>query len=148
MHVRRKIRDEIISKVTRLNTTGTNVFPHRVYPVQESALPAIIVYTSSESSARATLGGFASVVSMHRNLNVTIEVYVKATKNMVDILDQIAEEIEVAMGDDETLSGLSEDLFLTGTSIEITAEGDQPVGLLKLDYQVDYRTTNDPSTAL
>lgn len=148
MHVRKQIRDQVKTQVTGLTTTGASVFSHRVYPMQDSELPAIIVYTSSESSNRATMGGFSSVSSMIRSLNVSIEVYVKATVNVVDTLDTIAEEIEIAMGADETLSGLSEDLSLTGTSIEITAEGDQPVAVLKLDYLVDYRTTNDPSTAL
>jgi hypothetical protein len=64
-------------------------------------------------------------------------------------LDTIAEEIEAAMGVDETLNGLAEDLFLVATSIEINGDGEQPIGVLKLDYDVAYRTTiSDPTTSL
>ena len=149
MHLRNQIRDQIKTQVTGLTTTGSNVFSHRVYPVQDTELPAIIVYTSSESAARATLGGFNSSVSMLRTLNTSIEVYVKATSTVVDTLDTIAEEIEAAMGFDETLNGLAEDLFLVATSIEINGDGEQPIGVLKLDYDVAYRTTiSDPTNSL
>ena len=149
MHVRKLIRDEIKTQLTGLSTTGANVFSHRVYPVQEGVLPAIIVYTSSESANRSTIGGFGNIASISRVLSVSVEAYVKATANVVDTIDTIAEEVEVALGDDETLGGLSEDIQLVNTSIEITADGDQPVGVLKMDYEVVYRTTaGDPTTAL
>lgn len=148
MHIRRSIREAVKTQVTGLTTTGNNVFSHRVYPVQEEVLPAILVYTSSEISTPATLGGFGSVASLARTLSVDIEAYVKATGNVVDTLDTIAEEVEIALGDDETLGGLAESIQLTNTSIEITADGDQPVGVLKMGYSVVYRTTGDPTTAL
>jgi hypothetical protein len=86
---------------------------------------------------------------MLRTLNASIEVYVKATSTVVDTLDTIAEEIETAMGSDETLNGLAEDLFLVATSIEINGDGEQPIGVLKLDYDVVYRTTiSDPTNSL
>jgi hypothetical protein len=86
---------------------------------------------------------------MLRTLNTSIEVYVKATSTVVDTLDTIAEEIEAAMGVDETLNGLAEDLFLVATSIEINGDGEQPIGVLKLDYDVAYRTTiSDPTNSL
>jgi hypothetical protein len=86
---------------------------------------------------------------MLRNLSVSVEVYVKATATVIDIMDNISEEIEIALAADETLSGLAESIELTGTSAEITADGEQPIGVLKLDYNVVYRTTiSDPTTSL
>lgn len=149
MHVRTAIRNTIATQVTGLTTTGSNVFTHRVYPVQEEVLPAIIVYTSNESATRSTIGGFGNIASVSRVLSVSVEVYVKATSNVVTTLDTIATEIEIALGDDETLGGLSEDIQLANTAIEITADGDKPVGVLRMDYEVVYRTTaGDPTTAL
>lgn len=149
MHVRTKIRDAIVTKVTRLTTTGTRVYSHRVYPMQEEALPALVVYTSSESANRSSIGGFGSVASISRVLSVSIEVYVKATNNVINTLDNISEQVEVALGFDETLGGLSEDIQLANTAIDITADGDKPVGVLRMDYEVVYRTTaGDPTTAL
>lgn len=149
MHVRQQIRSAIITQVTGLTTTGTNVFEHRVYPLAEDDLPAIVVSTTSEGSSMATIGGMGTVASLQRNLAISVEGYVKATSDVAQTLDTIAEEIEVALGDDETLGGLVESIELSGTTIEITAEGDQPVGVVKMDYDVVYRTTTgNPSTAL
>ena len=50
MHVRQQIRSAIITQVTGLTTTGINVFEHRVYPLAEDDLPAIVVSTTSEGS--------------------------------------------------------------------------------------------------
>lgn len=149
MHVRQQIRSAIITQVTGLTTTGINVFEHRVYPLAEDDLPAIVVSTTSEGSSMATIGGMGTVASLQRNLAISVEGYVKATSDVAQTLDTIAEEIEVALGDDETLGGLVESIELSGTTIEITAEGDQPVGVVKMDYDVVYRTTTgNPSTAL
>ena len=149
MHVRQQIRSAIITQVTGLTTTGTNVFEHRVYPLAEDDLPAIVVSTTSEGSSMATIGGMGTVASLQRNLAISVEGYVKATSDVAQTLDTIAEEIEIALGDDETLGGLVESIELSGTTIEITAEGDQPVGVVKMDYDVVYRTTTgNPSTAL
>ena len=149
MHVRQQIRSAIITQVTGLTTTGINVFEHRVYPLAEDDLPAIVVSTTSEGSSMATIGGMGTAASLQRNLAISVEGYVKATSDVAQTLDTIAEEIEVALGDDETLGGLVESIELSGTTIEITAEGDQPVGVVKMDYDVVYRTTTgNPSTAL
>ena len=149
MHVRQQIRSAIITQVTGLTTTGINVFEHRVYPLAEDDLPAIVVSTTSEGASMATIGGMGTVASLQRNLAISVEGYVKATSDVAQTLDTIAEEIEVALGDDETLGGLVESIELSGTTIEITAEGDQPVGVVKMDYDVVYRTTTgNPSTAL
>lgn len=149
MHVRQQIRSAIITQVTGLTTTALNVFEHRVYPLAEDDLPAIVVSTTSEGSSIATIGGMGTVASLQRNLAISVEGYVKATSDVAQTLDTIAEEIEVALGDDETLGGLVESIELSGTTIEITAEGDQPVGVVKMDYDVVYRTTTgNPSTTL
>ena len=149
MHVRQQIRSAIITQVTGLTTTALNVFEHRVHPLAEDDLPALVVSTTSEGSSMATIGGMGTVASLQCNLAISIEGYVKATSSVAQTLDTIAEEIEIALGDDETLGGLVESIELSGTTIEITAEGDQPVGVVKLDYDVVYRTTTgNPSIAL
>ena len=47
-HVRQSIRDNVVTVVTGLTTTGTNVFRSRVYPLGENKLPALCVYTAAE----------------------------------------------------------------------------------------------------
>ena len=47
-HARQSIRDNVVTTVTGLSTTGTNVFRSRVYPLGEYKLPALCVYTAAE----------------------------------------------------------------------------------------------------
>ena len=44
-HARQSIRDNVVTAVTGLSTTGTNVFRSRVYPLGENKLPALCIYT-------------------------------------------------------------------------------------------------------
>ena len=47
-HIRQSIRDNAVTAVTGLSTTGSNVFRSRVYPLGTNKLPALCVYTDSE----------------------------------------------------------------------------------------------------
>ena len=48
-HQRKTIRDRVITVLTGLSTTGSNVFNSRVYPNEESKLPLLNVFTLSET---------------------------------------------------------------------------------------------------
>jgi len=147
-HVRKQIRDAVVTTVTGLVTTGTNVFQSRVYPLQTSALgselPALVVLTSTET-VDLDIG---TLDAPHRLLTVEIKAIEKATSALDDTLDEIAKEVETAMGIDITLGGLCIGVDLSNTpEIELTSEGDQPHGQVSLFYIVKYRTPfGDPST--
>jgi len=149
-HARQQIRDAVVEAVTYLDTTKRNVFRTRVYPIDRQSLPGICVYTSSESIEPNTIGGLKSVSAYLRTLSVSIEAYAKASTNLDNTLDGIAVEIETAMAQDSTLNGLVEDVVLTSTEIDIMGgDSEQPVGVLRLSYDIIYRTTlADPSAAL
>ena len=48
-HIRQQIRERVGTTLTGLSTTGSNVFQSRVFNLEESNLPAIIIYTKSEA---------------------------------------------------------------------------------------------------
>ena len=48
-HVRQSIRDNAVTAVTGLSTTGSNVFRSRVYPLGTNKLSALCVYTNGET---------------------------------------------------------------------------------------------------
>jgi hypothetical protein len=149
-HVRQQIRDAVVDAVTLLNTTDRNVFRTRVYPMDRQSLPGLCVYTSSESSEPNTIGGLKTVSAYLRTVSVNIEAYAKASADLDNDLDDISVEVETAMAQDSTLNGLVEDVVLTSTEIDIMGgDSEQPVGVLKLSYDIIYRTTlADPSAAL
>ena len=45
-HLRQQIRERIGTTLTGLSTTGTNVFQSRVYQLEDSNLPALLIYTN------------------------------------------------------------------------------------------------------
>ena len=60
--------------MTGLSTTGSNVFEGRVFPIEESKLPCLLVYDSEEEIEAQTLSPAGSR-SMMATLNVVIEGY-------------------------------------------------------------------------
>lgn len=145
-HLRKQIRDNIITAVTGLTTTGTKVFNHRAYPLGSNKLPGICVYTQDESTVYQSISPPRSVM---RTLTVVIEAYVKATSGYDDIIDQIALEVEEAVTADVTRGGLAKDTRVTGFTSEVSADGEQPacVGIIQL--QVIYcMAENDPETSV
>ena len=143
-HVRQSIRDHVVTTVTSLSTTGSNVFRTRVYPLETGNLPGLCVYTTSEDSEVDTMTGTRS---LERNLDVVIEAFVRAASNSDTTLDTICAEIEAAMQTDITRGSKAKDTILARTEFEFT-EGDRPIGMARLTYSIIYRTAiNNAETA-
>lgn len=143
MHARQLIREAVELAVTGLATTSTRVFPSKVYNLQESQLPALQVISAAESIEldEGTLDAPA------RLFDVVVKGTAQATSNVDNTLDDIAEEVETALGADITLGGLSHGLDLVATDFDYSGEGDQPIGNIELTYRVAYRTPfGDPTT--
>ena len=49
-HYRQQIRERVATTLTGLTTTGSNVFQSRVYPIENTELPCLLIYTREESS--------------------------------------------------------------------------------------------------
>jgi|TARA_R110002074_G_scaffold76622_4_gene174334 hypothetical protein len=145
-HVRQQIRERVGTTLGSLTTTSSRVYQSRVYPLASNNLPGLLIYTKSEESEPATMG---SVQLLMRNLTLIIEGYVKAVSNFDDTVDTIASEVEVAMGNDETINGLAKNSFLDSTDIEYDGSGDQPVAVVTLSYTVEYETLkNAPDSSV
>ncbi len=145
-HVRRQIRERVATTLTGLATTGSKVYQSRVYPLASNNLPGLLVYTTNESSEPDVMG---AQPELDRDLNLVIEGYAKTASNLDDVMDGIAKEVEVAMAADTTINTLAKDSFLTSTEIQLTGEGEQPIGIVTMNFTVQYRTANNaPDVAL
>ena len=91
-HVRKAIREHVVTTITSLSTTGSNVYETRYFPLQTGNLPALIVYTLDETVEDYTLG--QNTRTQLRSLNLIIEAHCRGTANIDDTLDTIAEEVE------------------------------------------------------
>ena len=144
-HVRQQIRERIATNCTGLTTTGTNVFQSRIYNLESGNLPGLLIYSKSETSDRLTM---QPTDSLNRDLDVVVEGYVRAT-TIDDTLDTISAEVEVAIAGDPTCNDLAIDTFLSSTEIDYDGEGDQPIGVVRMTWSVNYETkTTVPTTAL
>ena len=112
-HIRQQIREKFGTTLNGLTTTGSNVFESRVYPLENASLPALIIYTKSETSEPIVIG---TQRLMSRELSVVVEGYAKATSNFDDTIDTISKEVEAAIAADRTLDGLAKDTYLESTA--------------------------------
>ncbi len=144
-HLRQSIRERVATDVTGLTTTGSNVFQTRLYPVESTSLPCLLVYTTSEESEVTEM---ASPRPMSRTLNVVVQGVVSAAQPD-DTLDLISKEVEIALAGDVSINSLASNSFLSSTEIEINADGAKPVGTVMLNYVVEYRNLdNNPESAI
>ena len=145
-HIRQQIRERIATNVTGLTTTGSRVYQSRVYPMASANMPGLLVYSTSEDSEIDAMGATGV---LNRVLNISIEGYVKTITEFDDKIDDICKEVETAMAGDQKINGLAKNSFLQSTEIEFSGDGDQPIGVVTLNYVVQYRTaTNAPDAAL
>ena len=144
-HVRQQIRDDIVTTLTGLATTGSNVFRSRIFPLEQTNLPALVIYSKSETSEYDTIGLPRSV---NRVLDVAVEAYVKGVSNYDNTLDTIAVEVEEAIAADVTLGGVAKDAQITAFEADFAGDGEQPVAVGRFTVTVEYRTVeNDVETA-
>ena len=134
-HIRQQIREYFGTTLTGLSTTGSNSYESRVYPIENSKLPALVIYTKSETSEPIVIG---TDRVMSRELSVVVEGYAKATSNFDDTIDTISKEVEEAIAADRTLGGLAKDTYLESTEIEFNSEGEKPLGFVSLTFISNY----------
>ena len=132
-HKRQTIRVAAVAVLTGLTTTGTNVTTSPVYP--RDTLPHLSVSTPSET-VETDLGVIGNTQT--RTLVLMVEGRAQATANVQNTLDDIAEEVEVALMADVTLGGLALDTELRETEVDLTGDVEQPIGLITMTWAILY----------
>ncbi len=137
-HKRQSIRERVASTLTGLATTGSNVFQSRVYPIENTKLPCLLIYTREETSEPLTTNPPRAIEKV---LSLVVEGYVKANTNFDDTIDTICEEVEEALFTDRLINDLALDSFLINTDISYNGEGDNPLGIVVMTFQITYHHT-------
>jgi hypothetical protein len=146
-HARQQIRDAVRTLVTGLTTTGSRVYPSRVYPSGSGTVPGLCIYTLNE---KRSASGDSGRKLQKRELTLVIEARVKPPSG-VDVdaqLDTIAAEVEVALATDPTLGGLVSWSDLQETSISLSGKLERPVGVAKLAWACAYKVAADAPDVL
>ncbi len=137
-HLRQQIRERVATTLTGLTTTGSNVFQSRVYPIENTKLPCLLIYTREESSEPLDMGPPRTI---EKRLSLVVEGYVKANSNYDDTIDTITKEVEVAIYGDRLINNLAKDSFLISTDISFNGEGDNPLGIVVMTFEIPYHHT-------
>jgi len=133
MHGRQQIRDRVTQMLFGMTPVGDNVYVNRAYPI--ATLPAITVTTPAERTIESVMGG-----KITRELSIVIDIRAQLVDGVDDLLDTIAIDIESILCADTSLGIGVSDIELANTTADIYAEGDQPIGVLRLTFTVIYRT--------
>jgi len=144
MHVRQSIRQAVVTAVTGLTTTSSRVFDSRILPQSASDLPCLRVYATTETSEEATL------VNLARVCQIVVQGVARATSEVEDTLDTIAEEVETAIaGAAGITSAGAKEIHIVSTELEFEADGDNPHGMVTLTFAALYHTARaTPGTAI
>lgn len=142
-HVRKLIRDRMQTILSAgVALVNGRVYSSRVYPLTAAKLPAITVHSGAETSGLMAMG----TVTLTRTLAISVDVYVRANETFDDDVDAICVQVEAAVGADFRLNGLAKDVVLRGTDIDFSGEGEVPVGIARLTFDVRYVTTIEDAT--
>lgn len=145
-HLRKQIRDAAKTALTGLATTGANVFASRVYPLQTSELPGLLIDTGDETIETGSLGGANRHIE--RTLLLEVQAVLRADSGYDDTADQITKEVEQALAANNSLGGLVKYVQPRSIATELSDEGEQPTVRRTLAFDVLYYTAlNAPDVA-
>jgi hypothetical protein len=138
-HARRTIRERVVS-ILEAAQVADQVHASRVYPLAAGTVSAALVYTNSEivSDASSTL---TAPRHLGRELVMVVECVARDSRHLDDRLDNLCANVENAIGADNTLGGLVKDCILLDTAITHTFDGDAPIGSARMQFRVQYRTS-------
>ena len=144
LHVRHQLRQSVaLALKAAAIVASDSVMPHRRRPTTNTQLPALLVYTDDEASARETAEADRRIVDL------VIRVRVKTVGDDVpqDELDAIALQVERTIFAAGTFGGLVKDLQLARSESAASANSDRQLGDIDLVFQVEIHTAaNDPAT--
>lgn len=140
-HVRKQIRDALVTLVSGLATTADRVFTSRVHPLAEHELPGLRVFVDDEEIELQSIHGPGM---LQRRVTCRVECVSALEDGLDDDLDQMALEVEHAVAGDATLGGIFNGM-LTPSAVEVnrSGEGAVPIGVLALVYEGEYEVTNN-----
>lgn len=139
-HHRKAIRAALVSALTGLAITGSRVKADVTYSVAQGDLPCLRIMSGSERIA-------TGAGPLERVLSYQVAAFAEGSSTEIqDRLDDILEDVEVALAADRTLGGTVVGHWLTSVEVSFEA-GEQLIGVLLVTLEARYRTTRaDPST--
>ena len=130
--IRNKIKEMLIAKTL----CGNNVTQNRFHKWREEKLPAISIYTLSETSEVWNV----APREYKRKLAIAVEILTIADDNIDDRLDEIAQQVENVLNTDISLGGVCDNVFFQNTVVGFVPDGtgSDLLACAKLEYEIVY----------
>jgi len=135
IHVRQQIRDALVTRLTGLVTTGSQVFKSSTFNFDDADLPCLLIANEEDNSQSASIG-YPRL--QKRDFLVSIRAIVKISTGTDDALDNICKEVEIAISNDPSLGGIAKDLLLVNTRFELNGDMESQVGVATMLWQSQY----------
>ncbi|WP_417904524.1 hypothetical protein [Candidatus Tisiphia endosymbiont of Micropterix aruncella] len=137
LHARTSIRQTFVDILKGKTAAKDKVYDSRLYSMNDSTLPGIIIFSSQEEIVTSTI---SPPRCQNRTARITVECYAKATTSVNIIVDNMTAEVESLVLNNPELKKLCKDCRLESTDINLNSDGDQPVAVASLVFTVIYQT--------
>jgi hypothetical protein len=139
-----QIMDAVVTTLTGLTTTGSNVVRAQVYDSSSVELPGLAIFMGADIVEEMISNSFYDWV-----LEVVVESRVKTTSQVDELLNTIRGEVHAALFADYTL-GLPTIVIdldaISASEPTLSPDGAQPIAIQRLNYVVKYRTARGDLT--
>ena len=146
-HVRTQIAESIAGKLSAISVQAgpiiqdVHVYVNRYHPFSSSELPAIVIFFDSEEVISRSMGSLDpdQPRNTERLAVFAIQVTVKADDDFLfEMLDEINVKIEKILATNRFLDGLTQDLRLSTTRMNIEGDGELPAGMTSMNWEAEY----------
>jgi len=143
-HLRKQIRAAAVTALTGLTTSEGRVYDSKYYPMQDTDLPGLRVYTNDQAIEQETIVANPLEASI---LQLEVECCAKANTSADDTLDQMAKEVQIALAGVQTMAG-AKHVHIRSMEAERAGEGEKALGVLRLTFEVLFKSAqNAPDVA-
>lgn len=136
MSTRKLIRQKLVDLISLRTRAEDRVFSSPARSAWQEQLPAILIYSRNEQVQEFS----TAPRTLRRQLRITIECLAQLDEALDDELDDLTDEVEAAIGADETLGGIVVDCILEEIEMQLKGEGQTLIGTSSMTYLVTYHT--------
>lgn len=133
---RKEIRKAVVKILTGQTNAKDRIYSGRSESNWQETLPHINVYLRSESTEEIA----QAPRLLMRTIDLEIECIADAVTDteLVDKLDDLAEQVEILLSIDDSLLCTADDIMLKNIDVETVSDGARPTGAIRLQYNVTY----------
>jgi hypothetical protein len=135
---RKKIRKALLDILRGRTDAREKVFATRTMVNWEENLPVINLYFRGEEVKDTE----SAPRYLNRSLSLEVEIVADANNDeeLADALDDICEQVEVALSRDDSLKDTADDNYLVRVSdADVATEGARAIGKVSLSFIIEYR---------